>query len=128
MGTFSTIGYIGQNFALRILGNPIEIWIASIIAGILALPLYKVIAQFLADKLFKEETSAISEKTFVGKIIEINTGVARVGLPAEGKYKDQFGQLHYFMVEPDNATDQFYQGDMVKLIKYENKIFKAIKT
>jgi hypothetical protein len=51
-----------------------------------------------------------------------------VGLPAEGKYKDQFGQLHYFMVEPDNATDQFYQGDMVKLIKYENKIFKAIKT
>ena len=128
MGTFSTIGYIGQNFALRILGNPIEIWIASIIAGILALPLYKVIAQFLADKLFKEETSAISEKTFVGKIIEINTGVARVGLPAEGKYKDQFGQLHYFMVEPDNTTDQFYQGDMVKLIKYENKIFKAIKT
>ena len=128
MGTFSTIGYIGQNFALRILGNPIEIWIASIIAGILALPLYKVIAQFLADKLFKEETSAISEKTFVGKIIEINTGVARVGLPAEGKYKDQFGQLHYFMVEPDNTKDQFYQGDMVKLIKYENKIFKAIKT
>ena len=128
MGTFSTIGYIGQNFALRILGNPIEIWIATIIAGILALPLYKVIAQFLADKLFKEETSAISEKTFVGKIIEINTGVARVGLPAEGKYKDQFGQLHYFMVEPDNTKDQFYQGDMVKLIKYENKIFKAIKT
>ncbi len=126
--TFSTIGYIGQNFSTRLFGNPIETWIAALVALILAFPFYKTISNFLGQKLFKEETTAISERTFVGKVIEINTGTAKAGLPAEGKYRDQYGQLHYFMVEPENEVDEFEQGSMVELTKYENSIFKAIKS
>lgn len=128
MGSFSTIGYLGQNFSVRFFGNPVETWIAAIIALVLAFPLYRVISKFLGQKLFKEETTAISERTFVGKVVEINTGTARVGLPAEGKYRDQYGQLHYFMVEPENESDEFEQGSMVELTNYENSIFKAIKS
>lgn len=92
-----------------------------------AIPVYKMISEFLGAKIFKEVTTALSEKTFVGEIIEINTGTAKKGLPAEGKYKDQFGQLHYFMVEPENDTEQFEQGTKVQLTGYDQSIFKAIK-
>jgi len=127
MASFSTVGYVGQSAATRFLGDPIQTWIAVIVSFLISIPLYRSISKFLGQKIFKEETTAISEKTFVGKVIEINTGTARTGLPAEGKYKDKYGQLHYLMVEPEDESDVFEQGSYVKLTKLENSIFKAVK-
>ncbi len=125
--SFSIIGYVGQSMLVRFTENPAPTWLAGIVASLGAIPIYKVISEFLGSKVFKEETSALSEKTFVGQIVEINTGTAKKGLPAEGKYKDQFGQLHYFMVEPENEEEQLEQGTKVQLTGYEQSIFKAIK-
>jgi hypothetical protein len=125
--SFSIIGYVGQSMLVRTIDNPAPTWVATMVAFVGAIPVYKMISEFLGAKMFKEVTTALSEKTFVGEIIEINTGTAKKGLPAEGKYKDQFGQLHYFMVEPENDTEQFEQGTKVQLTGYDQSIFKAIK-
>lgn len=127
LGCFSIVGYVGQNVLVRVGINPLATWLAGIIAVVVAFPLYKIVSGYLGRSLFKEETSALSEKTFVGEIIEINSGVARKGLPAEGKFKDRYGQLHYFLVEPEETEDEFEPGTKVKLISKDENTFKAIK-
>lgn len=127
LACFSIIGFLTQSLLIRIFEFTLPTWIASITSAVIGFPFYRMISGFLGERLFKEETSAISEGTFIGKIAEINVGTARTGFPAEAKLKDQFGQLHYFLVEPEEIDDFFEQGTKVELIRKENNTFKAIK-
>lgn len=127
LGCFSIIGFLTQSLLIRIFEFTLPTWAASITSAVIGFPLYKMISKFLGERLFREETSAISEGTFVGQIAEINVGTARAGFPAEAKIRDRFGQLHYFMVEPEETEDFFEQGTKVELIRKEDNTFKAIK-
>ena len=127
LASFSITGFIGQSVLSRFFSFTLPLWLAVPTAMIVGFPGYKIVSKLLGEKLFKEETSALSEKTFIGEIAEINIGTAKVGFPAEAKYKDQFGQLHYFMVEPEEEEGEFVQGTKVKLTKRDNSSFKAVK-
>ena len=127
LAAFSITGFIGQSVLSRFLDFTLPLWAAVPAAMIIGFPAYKRVSKILGEKLFKEETSALSEKTFIGEIAEINTGTAKLGFPAEAKFKDQFGQLHYFMVEPEEDDEEFEQGTRVKLTQLDSRSFKAIK-
>lgn len=127
LAAFSITGFVGQSFLVRIFDLVLPKWVAILGAIAIGFPIYKWTSGLLGEKIFKEETSALSEKTFIGQIAEINTGTARVGLPAEAKLKDHFGQLHYFLVEPEDENETFEQGTEVQLIRKDENTFKAIK-
>ncbi len=127
LAAFSITGFIGQSILSRFFDFTLPLWAAVPAAMVIGFPAYKSVSKILGEKLFKEETSALSEKTFVGQIAEINIGTAKSGFPAEAKYKDQFGQLHYFMVEPEEEEEEFVQGTKVKLTKRDASSFKAVK-
>jgi hypothetical protein len=57
----------------------------------------------------------------------ITLGNARRGYPAEARLKDEHGQLHYVMVEPDSDSEEFAQGSTVLLVKQESSVFRAIR-
>ncbi|MEQ9264736.1 MAG: YqiJ family protein [Balneolaceae bacterium] len=127
LAAFSMVGFLGQSILFRLFEIILPKWASITGAVFLGFPIYKWTARILGEKVFREETSALSEKTFIGQIAEINTGTARVGLPAEAKLKDHFGQLHYFMVEPEDENETFEQGSKVELIRKDENTFKAIK-
>lgn len=127
LAAFSITGFVGQSFLIRFFDLVLPDWAAVIGAVMIGFPMYKWTAGILGEKVFKEDTSALSEKTFIGQIAEINTGTAKVGFPAEAKFKDHFGQLHYFLVEPEDENEIFEQGTEVELIRKEENTFKAIK-
>lgn len=127
LASFSITGFIGQSILNRFLDFTLPLWAAVPTAMIVGFPAYKSVSKLLGEKLFREETSALSEKSFIGETAEINVGTAKPGFPAEAKYKDQFGQLHYFMVEPEEEEDEFVQGTKVKLTKRDSSSFKAVK-
>lgn len=127
LAAFSITGFVGQSALVRFFDIILPGWAAIIGAIAIGFPFYKWFSGILGEKVFKEETSALSERTFIGQIAEINTGTARIGLPAEAKLRDHFGQLHYFLVEPENEGETFEQGTEVQLIRKDENTFKAIK-
>ncbi|MCF6235480.1 MAG: YqiJ family protein [Gammaproteobacteria bacterium] len=73
-----------------------------------------------------DETDAVSEETFIGRVAKITLGKAEISSPAQAKLKDEHGQIHYIMVEPDMQNEIFETGRLVILVSRVGAIFKAI--
>ena len=68
-------------------------------------------------KIFSEE--------LVGRTAVIVIGIAKPHSPAQAKVKDQFGQMHYVLVEPELDV-VFTQGQDVILTQRTKIGFQAI--
>lgn len=125
--SFGLIGLGIQSFLHGSVGLLLPGWVASIPALFMSLPVVRVLGGGLAKIMPKDETDAVSEASFIGRIAVITLGSARSGSPAEARLKDEHGQMHYVMVEPDNDNEEFGQGSSVLLVKQESAVFKAIR-
>jgi hypothetical protein len=65
----------------------------------------------------KDESSAVSMDSMVGRIATVVGGTARLGFPAQAKATSEKGQTLYVMVEPDGAEITFAAGAPVLLVK-----------
>lgn len=124
---FGLFGLGTQSVALRLTGRLMPSIAAAGIALLLALPMVRMFGGILARVMPKDETEAVSEKSFIGLVAVITTGTARHGGAAQGKLQDRHGQTHYIMIEPDDAQEIFVQGTEVILVRQQGAIFKAIK-
>ena len=125
---FGISGLILQKFLWITFGFMLPAAIASVPAFMVALPTVRVLGGALNAIIPKDETSAVSQDSFIGRIATITLGESKATSPAEGKVKDSFGKYHYIMIEPDNKTDSFAQGSEVLLVRQNGSIFYAIKS
>ena len=123
---YGLTGFVGQSLFHAITGIYVHGLIAGIAALFIALPLTGKIGHAIARIMPKEETDAISRDTFFGKVVEIIRGEAKFGRPAEAKFKDYAGTAHYVLVEPDDETTTFKQGDEVLLVSKRGAHFAGI--
>ncbi len=123
---FGLSGYVLQAFVHGFTGWLLPGWAAWLPALAIALPFVRWSAKILGTIIPKDETSAVSTNTFIGRVATIVTGTSQTGLPAEAKLKDQHGQSHYVMVEPDLKSDEFPAGSRVLLVSQAGHIFKGI--
>ncbi|OIO54581.1 MAG: hypothetical protein AUJ55_11780 [Proteobacteria bacterium CG1_02_64_396] len=101
-------------------------WLAAPAALALALPVTRWGSALVAHFLPQDETEAVSEESFIGRVATITLGVARPGSPAQARLHDGFGQTHYVMVEPDTGQPELKQGDHVLLVRQKGSLFVAI--
>lgn len=81
----------------------------------------------LARIIPKDETTAVSSSSFVGRTATLTAATARAGLPAEAKLRDGHGQTHYVLVEPDAEGEVLEPGSSVLLVRAQGSVFRAIK-
>ncbi len=122
---FGCIGLGVQTLAGR-LAAPLPATLAALPALLLALPLTRASGSLLALVMPRDESQAVSATSFIGRVAVITLGSASHGHPAEARLKDQFGQSHYVMVEPDDHEGRFAQGEQVLLVSQEGACFRAI--
>jgi membrane protein implicated in regulation of membrane protease activity len=103
--------------------GPFPLWLASAIAGVVALPVTGLGARGLARIMPQDETTAVSLDTLVGKRGTITVGTARTGSPAQARVRDVHGQPHYVMVEPHDEAHPIAEGETVLLLRREGHIF-----
>ncbi|WP_352338749.1 OB-fold-containig protein [Psychrobacter sp. 16-MNA-CIBAN-0192] len=103
IASFCISGFVIQQLAFAVLGSFISPWLASLDALVISFPLLKIIASVLYPILPKDESSAVSADSLVGRQARIILGYASIGQPAQAKLTDEHGQTHYVMVEPDPA-------------------------
>ncbi len=125
--TFGLTGFFIQSTVQSIIGRYLPWFIAIVPALLFAFPLVRFSSKYIAKIIPNDESSAVSEETFIGKVATITLGSAKKGKPAEAKLVDQYAQTHYIMVEPENEDDIFSQTEKVLLVSHNGSIFKAIK-
>ncbi len=125
--SFGLTGLTMQNMFAETIGYMLPAAIASIPALLLSLPITRFFGGITARVIPKDETDAVSKDTFIGRVATIITGTSKVGLAAEAKVKDQHGQIHYIMVEPDNDGKEFSKGKDVLIVRKAGSIFYIIE-
>ena len=123
---FGLIGLFLQGMVAAVLGAPLPALLACIPALVLSMPVLSVGNRALAAIIPRDETSAVSHDSLIGKPAVITCGEARKDYPAQGKVKDQYRQTHYILIEPDNDQDIFAQGQKVLLVRRHKSIYFAI--
>lgn len=124
--SFGIVGLIGQQLIAAVAGQPAPWLLAVPVALAAALPVTRVFGKGVSRILPKDETEAVSRDSLVGRVAVIVTGEARPGSAAQARVRDQNGQSHYVMVEPDDADDAFAQGAGVLLVRHAGATYFAI--
>lgn len=124
---FSMLGFILQSWGYTMTGSWLSAWLVAPTALLLCLPLLRLTLAGLGKVMPKDETSAVSEDSLIGRVAVITLGIAKTGSPAEAKVKDQHGYSHYLLVEPDLNDLEFVQGQMVLLVARHSSVYKAIR-
>lgn len=124
---FGLTGLLLQNFVYGTIGifmpSPV-ISVPSFIAGLFGM---RYGGKGLAHVIPKDETSAVSETTFVGRVATIVLGTASRGNPAQAKLSDSHDQTHYIMIEPDNKGEAFPQGSKILVVRKNKNLFYGIQ-
>ncbi len=123
---FGLIGLALQSLTERLLGHYLPAYAASIPAVLLALPVLRYAGRGLARVMPGDETEAVSEASFIGRVATIILGTAKADSPAQAKLRDQHGQSHYVMVIPDEEGAAFPAGTRVLLVRQEGHVFFAV--
>lgn len=123
---FGLSGLIGQQVVAAVLGQPAPWFLAVPAAFAVALPVTRVFGRGVARIMPRDETTAVSRDTLVGRVAVIVTGSASHANAAQARVRDQHGQVHYVMVEPDNTADVFDQGSSVLLVRHAGAKYFAI--
>lgn len=123
---FGMTGLIGQRIVAEVFGQPGPWFLAAPIAFAAALPVTRIFGRGVAKVMPRDETSAVSRDSLVGRVAVIVMGEARHASAAQARVRDQHGQVHYVMVEPDNSADVFEQGSSVLLVRYAGAKYFAI--
>lgn len=124
---FGLAGLFIQNLAHAVFGIFLPALIVTVPAFLIALPIVRVCGGWLNRLLPGDETTAVSEHSFIGRIAVITLGTAAFGKPAEAKLRDEHGQHHYLMVEPDQGAEPFPQGTHVVLTERLGSVYRAIR-
>jgi len=124
---FGLGGLILQSFAAGISGSLLPAWVAAAPVFAVSLPILRVSHSVVEKMIPKDETYAVSEETFIGRIAVITAGTATGARAAEARLKDEFGRDHYVMVKPDNEGETFPPGDQVLLVAKKGAFFHAIE-
>jgi hypothetical protein len=123
---FGMMGLIVQSAAQKMTGFLLPGLSASAFAFAGAMIFVKFSGMAMAKVIPKDETEAVSESSFIGRVAVIVTGTAKRRQPAQAKLRDTFGQSHYIMVEPDRDEDVFQTGSEVLLVRQSSAVFYAI--
>lgn len=125
LAVFGLLGYLLQACLNAAAGFYLNGFFAAAIVWFASLPVVRVVAGGLYKVMPKDETTAVEQKSLVGRVGVVVLGEARAGSPAEVRVKDGFGQQHYVMAEPDGDA-VLKQGEAVLLVSLEGSTFKAI--
>jgi hypothetical protein len=122
---FTVFGYSLQIVARSVYGY-LPAWFAAILAVPAGLATTRGLGALVARIVPRDETSAISEQTLVGRVGVIVGATARRGLAAQARVKDAYGRSHYLVVEPDLDDEVFEDGAQVLIVRKVGAFYRCI--
>jgi Protein of unknown function (DUF1449) len=124
---FAIGGLLLQWAMAGLIGRPLPPSVASVVAAACALPIVRSLGGLIARYIPKDESSAVSEDSFIGRIALLTAETAIAARPGQAKLTDEHGMTHYVLVEPDGPDIAFSRGDVVLIVsRASGSLFRAI--
>src|ERR1700710_301967 len=125
LGVFSIEGFLLQGVA-HMIGTAVPVAIAALVAAAGSIPVIRTTSRGLSRILPRDETYAVSESDFVGKVAVVSIGPLDQGLPGRVRLKDVFGNWHTVAARADPASQALPVGARVLLVDRDARSFIAI--
>lgn len=119
-------GYSLQMVAKGLFGGYLPGWMAGLLAVPSGLATVRGLGALIAHIIPRDETSAVSEQTLLGRVGVVTGGLARRGMAAQARVKDALGRSHYLMVEPDLDDEVFEEGAQVLIVRKVGAFYRCI--
>ncbi|AOZ10001.1 OB-fold-containig protein [Cupriavidus malaysiensis] len=101
--------------------------VAAALATLAALPFVRGAGGLLVRYFPQDESSAVSESDFVGRVARITLGQASAEHPAGARLIDDHGRAHYIRVAPEDATQTLSRGQEVLVVaRASGSLYRAI--
>ena len=123
--TYVLTGFIIQGTFYTFTEHYFSVWLIAPAVLFLSMPFVRWASALVSKIIPKDETTAIYSEDLIGQPAKIILGIAQANSPAQAKVKDQFGQTHYVLVEPEQ-DESFQQGQIVILTRKTKLGFQAI--
>ena len=117
LAAFSFTGLVANVVVHRLLGVWVPVLVSVPLAFISAMPVMRILGAGLSRVIPKDESSAVTLDSLVGRVAMIVGGEARKGYPAQGRVTTDSGQTLYLMIEPDDAQATLVGGEKVLLVR-----------
>jgi hypothetical protein len=124
-GVFSIEGFLLQGIAHAV-GTAIPVSIATLAAIAGSIPVIRTTSRGIARIIPRDETYAVSDADFVGKIAMVSVGPLDQGLPGRVRLKDVFGNWHTVSARASRDSPALAVGTSVLLVDRDAKSFIAI--
>jgi hypothetical protein len=125
LGVFSIAGFFLQGIAHGA-GLSVPAPIAALAAAAVSLPAIRVTSRGIARIIPRDETYAVDDADFVGKVAEVSVGPLDQGLPGRVRLKDVFGNWHSLVARASPDSAPLPVGASVLLVDRDAKSFIAI--
>jgi len=125
LGIFSTAGFLLQGIAHG-LGFVIPVSIVALVAAAGSLPVIRITSRGLARIIPRDETYAVNDADFVGKVATVAVGPLDQGLPGRVRLKDVFGNWHTVSARASHDSPDLPIGASVLLVDRDARSFIAI--
>jgi hypothetical protein len=119
-------GYGLQMVAHGLFGGYLPAWMAGLLAVPSGMATVRGLGSLIAHIVPRDETSAVSEQSLVGRVGVVTAGAARRGLAAQARVRDAHGRSHYLMVEPDLDDEVFEEGAQVLVVRKAGAFYRCI--
>lgn len=116
LATFGLAGYLVQWSAISLAGRTFGYLAAVPLAVALAVPSTGRICALLARAIPKEQTTAVSVSTFVGRTAVVRYGTATTALPASASVVDDHGRRHFIQIKSDSDGVDLAEGETVLIV------------
>jgi hypothetical protein len=125
LGVFAIEGFFLQGIA-HIAGTAVPVTFAALAAVAFSLPVIRVTSRSIARIIPRDETYAVNDADFVGKVAEVAIGPLDQGLPGRVRLKDVFGNWHSVPARASTDSNPLPVGASVLLVDRDSKSFIAI--
>jgi YqiJ-like protein len=122
---FSIEGFLLQGVA-HMAGTAVPVAIAALVAAAGSIPVIRTTSRGLSRIIPRDETYAVSDADFVGKVALVSVGPLDQGLPGRVRLKDVFGNWHTVAARASPDSAALPVGASVLLVDRDAKSFIAI--
>jgi len=123
---YALFGYALQKVAFNLFGGFLPAWVAGLLAVPPGLATVRGLGSLVAHIVPRDESSAVSEQSLVGRAGVVSAGLARRGLAAQARVRDAHGRTHYLMVEPDVDEEVFEEGAQILIVRKLGAFYRCI--
>jgi hypothetical protein len=124
---YAVFGYSLQLVSHGLIGHYLPAWAAGLLAVPAGFTTVRGLGALVAHIIPRDESSAVSTQSLLGRAAVISAGQARQGLAAQARVRDAHGRTHYLLVEPDLADEVFEEGSELLLVRKVGAIYRAIR-